>query len=506
MSEDLRNVFLSSLQIDGSEGLKAELAPFIVEASLKRTTDGVSNLLVTVHDPHRTLLRSNLLNSRITAQLDGRSFELCAHRKNDNDLELTFEDLAVAEMRRHDEPRKFASGSVTRIQAAQALLDEIGWIRMAVGANTQQPIQVELARGNLTTVPKDAETDTIDLEYFSGSGDTADVGTGARMEVSDENREDTWTAIKRWFSEINWNCYVDDGVLNVGPMSAYTAGDPAFRITDGLPSLTSYVNFDWDVGQPMGNADYTTATERFAAAPGTCVELYDLGPANGKWFIAESTRDLFEAETQIVLQVPMPELPEPTSNEEKAETGIDDGYFGQIAKLVQEFTGAVTGTGAGAASNATWSWPVHGSYSISDGFSPARKNPVSGIVKPHTGVDIAVELNREVLASRDGVVSFVGNDGGYGNVIRITHTDLPPAGPYANGSAPPAKQNESRYAHLNRYIVQRGVVVKKGQVIGYAGTTGNSTGVHLHWEIRRGTGSGSVPVDPVKVMAGTEKV
>jgi murein DD-endopeptidase MepM/ murein hydrolase activator NlpD len=87
----------------------------------------------------------------------------------------------------------------------------------------------------------------------------------------------------------------------------------------------------------------------------------------------------------------------------------------------------------------------------------------------HTGVDWAAPTGTPILAAADGTVERVGRQGGYGNYIRIKH---------ANGFA-------TAYGHLSRYAdsLKPGLQVKQGQVIGYVGSTGFSTGPHCHYEI-----------------------
>ena len=86
----------------------------------------------------------------------------------------------------------------------------------------------------------------------------------------------------------------------------------------------------------------------------------------------------------------------------------------------------------------------------------------------HTGVDFAAAGGTHIYAWKSGTVTFTGWSGGYGNFIIIQHN---------NGTV-------SRYAHCSGYAVSAGQTVSKGQTIGYVGTTGNSTGNHLHFEIQ----------------------
>lgn len=110
-----------------------------------------------------------------------------------------------------------------------------------------------------------------------------------------------------------------------------------------------------------------------------------------------------------------------------------------------------------------------------------RRHPVLGYTKMHRGVDFAAATGTPIYAAGDGVISYRGRKGGYGNYIRIRH-----AGGF-----------NTAYAHMHRFNkkVTLGTRVRQGQVIGYVGTTGRSTGPHLHYEIL----SGGRQVNPLTV-------
>lgn len=98
-----------------------------------------------------------------------------------------------------------------------------------------------------------------------------------------------------------------------------------------------------------------------------------------------------------------------------------------------------------------------------------RKHPLLGIVRMHTGVDWAAPVGTPILAAGDGIIEMVGGKGGYGNYVRIRHP---------NGYS-------TAYGHMARYAdgVAPGVAVKQGQIIGYVGNSGLSTGPHCHFEV-----------------------
>lgn len=106
---------------------------------------------------------------------------------------------------------------------------------------------------------------------------------------------------------------------------------------------------------------------------------------------------------------------------------------------------------------------------ISSGFA-VRRHPISGAWKAHKGVDFAAPTGTPIRASGDGVIDFAGVQGGYGNVIVIKH--------WANYS--------TLYAHMSGFAkgMRKGTKVNQGEVIGYVGSTGWSTGPHLHYEFR----------------------
>jgi murein DD-endopeptidase MepM/ murein hydrolase activator NlpD len=108
---------------------------------------------------------------------------------------------------------------------------------------------------------------------------------------------------------------------------------------------------------------------------------------------------------------------------------------------------------------------------ISSGFS-MRTHPLSGKWKQHKGIDFAAAMGTPIRAAGDGVIDFAGVQGGYGNFVQIKH--------WANYS--------TAYAHMSRFApgIRRGAKVSQGQVIGYVGSTGWSTGAHLHYEFRVG--------------------
>ncbi|WCR54208.1 MAG: Murein DD-endopeptidase MepM [Wolbachia endosymbiont of Ctenocephalides orientis wCori] len=112
--------------------------------------------------------------------------------------------------------------------------------------------------------------------------------------------------------------------------------------------------------------------------------------------------------------------------------------------------------------------PLNGDYRISSKFGN-RKHPIHGRMALHKGVDYAAKLGTPIHAAADGVIEYIGNNGGYGKYIRMRHK---------NGYS-------TCYAHISRFNadVKLGSRVKQGVVIAYVGSTGAATGPNLHYEI-----------------------
>lgn len=115
---------------------------------------------------------------------------------------------------------------------------------------------------------------------------------------------------------------------------------------------------------------------------------------------------------------------------------------------------------------------------LSSGFG-MRFHPILGYSRLHAGVDFAAPSGTPIHAVTDGTVTFAGRHGGHGNFVKLAH----------NGGL------GTGYAHMSRIAVSPGERVRRGQVIGYVGSTGLSTGPHLHYEVYRG----GTPVNPLSV-------
>ncbi len=113
-------------------------------------------------------------------------------------------------------------------------------------------------------------------------------------------------------------------------------------------------------------------------------------------------------------------------------------------------------------------WPLRNGGVVTSKFG-FRRHPITGRRSMHMGIDIAAKRGTDIVAMADGLVVFAGRKSGYGNIVQLRH---------ANGL-------ETRYAHNQRNLVKEGDLVKKSQVIAKLGSTGRSTGPHVHFEVRK---------------------
>ena len=111
--------------------------------------------------------------------------------------------------------------------------------------------------------------------------------------------------------------------------------------------------------------------------------------------------------------------------------------------------------------------PINGAR-LSSGFG-RRRHPISGYTRLHKGIDFAARTGTPIFAAGNGVVERASRYGGYGRYVRIQH----------------ANQYETAYAHMSRYGpgIKSGKRVRQGDIIGYVGSSGASTGPHLHYEV-----------------------
>lgn len=181
-------------------------------------------------------------------------------------------------------------------------------------------------------------------------------------------------------------------------------------------------------------------------------------------------------------------MAEISAQEANLEDSIDDleaeaaNMDKEIAALEKQLQEQLAANGGSITSESGYIWPLSGYTNLSS-LCGGRKDPFTGKPATHSGIDVPAPKGTEVKAAKSGVVITSSyNAGGYGNYVVVSH---------GNG-------NTTLYAHLSSRKVSVGDTVKQGQVIGLVGSTGRSTGNHLHYEVR----VNNVRIDPVTLYSG----
>ena len=156
--------------------------------------------------------------------------------------------------------------------------------------------------------------------------------------------------------------------------------------------------------------------------------------------------------------------------------GLEAELAEQSKKLESEIKALTAKSNAAKYAGGQMSWPAPGYWTISSQFG-RRMHPILKVVKTHTGIDIAAPSGASVTAAKGGTVIIAGNQGGYGKAVVIDH----------GGGV------TTLYGHCSKLLVKPGQAVKEGATIAKVGSTGTSTGPHLHFEVRKN----GAPVQPM---------
>ena len=159
-------------------------------------------------------------------------------------------------------------------------------------------------------------------------------------------------------------------------------------------------------------------------------------------------------------------------------TEYSSNFADDVMLTIQNLSSAING---GNPNNLGWIFPLKkGTYSLTS-LAGMRFHPIEKRYKMHWGIDYGTGTScPPIYAVADGVVDMCGFNGSWGNYVRIKHSNT-----FATG-----------YAHQSKIVVQNGQSVKKGQIIGYVGSTGGSTGNHLHLEVWKNEGQGFTRINP----------
>ena len=139
--------------------------------------------------------------------------------------------------------------------------------------------------------------------------------------------ENSWNCIQRLASEVNWYAFFVSGTFYYVSGEDLFSSKPRMRITEGVEGVDS-IDFDYDENKKVGTCTVNCRIGRWDAPPGAVVELYDMGPSDGRWLITDVERSLFNDAGTISLEKPNPKLPEPVSDSFNSKSSTLVGPYG----------------------------------------------------------------------------------------------------------------------------------------------------------------------------------
>jgi murein DD-endopeptidase MepM/ murein hydrolase activator NlpD len=427
----------------------------ITEARLRRTIVGASTLDVTVNDARRRLLTSTALVEKSWVIVKGSEvspdvpFELVGVRKAGDRVNLTFEDLIVAALRRQTGTLSIPAETVTWSQFCQQLADEAG-VRALIEPRTEKVNRA------------------LERNVALSAGE---VGS------------DSWRMIADGSEDRGLRAFSDGTQLVVGSDDWLAQIISPWTIKAEHQGPVHDIDFTLDVARKDNSATVQVDARLWSVMPGRMVNLPDgLGPASGRWLAESFERYLTRQRATVGLVRNRLVLPEPPPEALPVTGEQPAGVEGLLALTgIREAPGpsSVASTApkpsVPQAQNPRqgdrrpmggYAWPTYDKR-VTSGFGP-RKSPGGKGSTNHAGIDIGAAAGAQVFAARAGIVSLARSLKGYGNVVYIDH---------GNGF-------ETRYAHLSRIDVSVGQGVSVGTQVGRVGSTGTATGPHLHFEVR----------------------
>jgi hypothetical protein len=288
---------LSKVMLDGKP-LGHTYGPAIIDMYIQRTIMGCSTVTIQMNDPDRSVLR-NLVKQGVILEIDGLYYNLVQFAKASDQLQLVFESSLVYALSLKQGQTKATPGyNIT--QFVKGLVEEVGGVVVGPDYETIWPL--------LTKQPI--------FKIVLSRGTSAD------------KNESSWACINRLASSIGWRIWESANVIYFGPDEYWlgTAGGnglPPVNVAMGtaspIPVIQEFtqeiqlIDFDWNVGQPFGQASVTALLDNFQYNIGEVIKVGDtvngvgsMGVATGYWLVYAIQRDMFNPQVSMTLQVPMP--------------------------------------------------------------------------------------------------------------------------------------------------------------------------------------------------------
>lgn len=234
----------------------------------------------------RPLLSSQILasNQAVTMSFDDMAWNLCKVAKLASILTLTFEPDGVAKLRKATTPMKVPPNTMSRVQFCTNMAEEVGGLTVIAAPDI--PSLVELARG------------TFDSDLSNG-------------EVQDDP-ENSWDAMARIMGEIGWRSFNRRSEIILAPDSWLLEQSTPILVTENEDGIDN-IDFDWDIGKPVAEAEFTCRCGFADFVVGSVVNLGGMGPAStgGPWLVSEVERSAFSLQATVSLMRQRPVLDDP---------------------------------------------------------------------------------------------------------------------------------------------------------------------------------------------------
>lgn len=231
---------------------------------------------------------------------------------------------------------------------------------------------------------------------------------------------------------------------------------------------------DYRAGQVAARAEQVAAREEQEAARAEQQEaLSELSAQKSQLSSKNSAIDSLLAEMEAEQELYESQITELENKNSAVDT--------EIAQKQAELEAQISAGTVTVTTQSDYLWPLSGYYTLSSLFG-TRTDPFTGQPGNHKGIDIPAPRGTSILAARGGIVITSTYSSSYGNYVVVSHGD----------------NDSTLYAHMSSRAVSVGDSVSQGQVLGYVGSTGRSTGNHLHFEVR----VGGVRCDPIDMYPG----
>lgn len=462
-------VGLANVQLTG-KGLWADVEDAVIAGRLSTSSSETTLLELTLEDPGHMILASRVLDADtfvlwgdLTVQL--ATLEATAGSSGRGGLVAGFSAADVNTLRERKGPILLANTSTSELVAVMA--HTVGLKVVAQQTHQRAALWV---LGYRPDPPKTVDPVTGE--------ETTDPNAAAGQEA-----ETWWDAIARFAKEEGFLAFECAGVLYYGkpswliktlPVRAVAYDPVGDNGTRGLLACTARRTYPETTGaiatvELSLTLDAELLGDGRGWLPGTALELTGLPTFDGRYMVTALDVDVVAGTAELTAATPIdppaegPPDPPNTGQDGAVDTSIDPDA-------------TASPVGSPSANAGGWFHPLAGKGKWGHDFAEKGHTGADGKPHTHAGVDITVAVGTPVYAAKAGrLVSYEGGHGGYGNLISIDH-----AGGF-----------QTRYAHVSRFARHvKGDEVRAGELIGYSGGkrgaagAGNSTGPHLHFEVR----------------------